>query len=214
MLTFISRSRPWWLGGVACGGVVLSHWIAYLAVPEGTLDHALAQTGHRYWGHFVALALAASVAALTSFSLRALRGEDRRCRRSLERQFLSLVALQGGGLFLLEATERALSGHFDGVAGLATEPAVAWGLLVQVAVAAAAVGGWFASGTSSSASNESSTGPAPKGSLSHVGSCLGKWDVVAVRRSGLEGLEARRCVSRSRSDFRNRPATAGTVPRT
>ena len=124
-----------WLGGLASGGVVAAHWLAYrLTTPAGHHEsEILHSTGHRYWTWFMALALGALVAGLAGFAHQRLRaiapvGPGALYRYSLGR----LIALQATGFLLLEIFER-LASH--GSLDLAHQPAVVLGVALQILIA-------------------------------------------------------------------------------
>jgi len=134
-----SMLRHAWLGGLASGGVALTHVLTYfLAAPDPHgRRHLLLATGHRYWPLITGIALGALVAGLAQFSLRCFRGAGSRHATGL-RFYGSiaarLAALQAVGFAALETVERELAG--GSVGGLLTEPVLPIGLLVQTAVAA------------------------------------------------------------------------------
>ena len=90
----MTRRRPiggFALAGTASGGVILGHWLAYVAaVPAPTLRaHIMAATGHGYWLGAVKVAVVLAVASLgaafvgqLSRSLRDERAEPRSLIRS------------------------------------------------------------------------------------------------------------------------------------
>jgi hypothetical protein len=123
--------RPFALAGVAVGGIVVGHLLAYLAAfPASTERHAhLAATGHGSFESLVGLGIAAgalAVAAIAARSLRSTGGLDRR------QTALILGPLQVAGFACLEISERGFS-----LAAAAADPAVVLGLAIQLAVAIA-----------------------------------------------------------------------------
>jgi hypothetical protein len=139
-LRVISSAR-WWLGGLAAGGVVASHWLAYsLAVPDPHLRHeVLAETGHGYWQYAVAVVLGLVVASLSGFACQRVwpsRADSGDRGSPYYGVAGRLIALQATGLLILEGAERALTGTEP--LGVFTEAPVIIGLAVQVLVALAA----------------------------------------------------------------------------
>jgi hypothetical protein len=130
-----------WVGGLACGGVVLTHTLAYLlAAPDPqSRRQLLLATGHRYWPYFSALALGAVVAGLAQFTLRRFRHArpaDNTVRQLFGPTAGRLIALQAIGFLGVEAFEGVFV-HGDLTEVLA-EPVIPLGLLVQTLVAALA----------------------------------------------------------------------------
>lgn len=126
-----------WLGGLASGGVVAAHWVAYrLTIPAGHHEsEILHATGHRHWTWFMAVALGALVAGLAGFAHQRVRARGRSpmgpaalYRYSLGR----LITLQASGFLLLEMVERIASG---GSLDLAHQPAVVLGVGLQILIA-------------------------------------------------------------------------------
>ena len=129
-----------WVAGLAAGGVVVSHWLAYLlAVPDAhSRADILAATGHRYWIWVVAVAFGAFVAALSCYTMGVLRaGSPGRGSYDAGGVTVRLIALHVPGLLLLESAERVLSHGHVHVLSLLSEPAVVMGLVVQMLVALA-----------------------------------------------------------------------------
>ena len=122
-----------WLGGLAAGGVVLAHQLAYLTAAPHPHERAelMRAAGHRNWSLVVALATGLMVAGLAGFVRRGLGGG---AVRAVGRGVASRLALlQGGAFLLLEATERSLAGA-DALSALG-EPVVLLGFLLQAVVA-------------------------------------------------------------------------------
>ena len=136
MLPITCRARAW-LGALAFSGAVGGHILAYAFIAPD--PHARAEllqgTGHGPWPVVVAIALAALVAGCAG----CLRDGAARLRGSPTGQSLyastalRLGALQMASFLILETAERTLvHGHIHAVLG---EPAVAVGMVVQVATA-------------------------------------------------------------------------------
>jgi hypothetical protein len=126
------------LAGMALGGVVAGHAIAYLAaIPSHATRHdVLAETGHGYWAVAVVVALAASLLATGSVAVRHARAgaAGRTCRRDLSRWLAPRLAAVQLLLYLVaEATERVVAGV--PLAELLHEGLLPWGLLAQLVVA-------------------------------------------------------------------------------
>ena len=134
-LKIMTAHERLWLGGLASGGVVLAHWIAFfLAAPAPAPRHELLrQTGHGAWAYVVALAVGLLVACLAGGLCGRLRGEPSRVR-SLAYSWVRLLAYQAVLFIVLEGLERIASSGTP--LSLAIEPVVIVGLLVQVVVAA------------------------------------------------------------------------------
>jgi hypothetical protein len=125
-----------WLGGLASGGVVAGHALAFtLVAPHPVQRHALlSETGHGAWPLLVPMAMGAFVAGLAGFAVGQLRDERplppaARLRGAAGR----LVPLQLAAFLLLEALERLASGHQ--LSELPGEPVIAIGLATQALVA-------------------------------------------------------------------------------
>ncbi len=145
MLSAASLRARLSLGGLAAGGVVVTHWLAYrLSAPdEATRAELLRSTGHRLWPVISAIAMGALVTGLIGFAGEWLWGPSsraaRRSRLGLYRYAATgLIGLQAVGWVMLEGAERlflrthpeeVLHGH-----------AVLIGLLIQVLVALIAAG--------------------------------------------------------------------------
>jgi hypothetical protein len=126
----MGRDRRWPVGGLAFGGIVVTHVLAYRAVEHGhgARQALLDETGHRLWPWVATLGVAGAVAALGAHTARAARSPHH--TRGVP--FFFLVTVQTGGWLLLETFERLAFG--GGHASLLDTPMVV-GLLVQVAVA-------------------------------------------------------------------------------
>lgn len=119
------------LAGLAAGGAVLGHALAYaLVFPGASERHAhLAATGHGAF-HLVAVAVCPVVGvALFALCLRAVRA---RPLPSVGGTAAALAALQSALFLLAESAERG----FD-LVPIASDPAVRLGLLLQVVLAVA-----------------------------------------------------------------------------
>jgi hypothetical protein len=137
------------LAGMALGGVVAGHAVAYLAaIPSpAARHHVLAETGHGYWRVAVAAALGASLFAAGSVALRHVRaGAEGRARRADVCRWLAprLAAVQVLVFLAAEATERVVAGV--PLAEFLHEGLLLWGLVAQLLVAllATVVLGWLA----------------------------------------------------------------------
>lgn len=117
--------------GAAWAGLVLGHALSYLlAYPSGPERHVqLLATGHRWLGPAVLSLGAAVPAVLVAAASRAVRTGASSPRGLLPR----LAAVQTAAFLAIEVAERG----FD-LAWALTDPAVLLGLVIQVAVAAAA----------------------------------------------------------------------------
>lgn len=128
--------------------IALGHLVGYaVAHPEAP------QRAHVLAGHSHLWAVLALGALSGCFGLSAL-AHARSVDRRLVPRYGRLVQLGALGYWLLEACERVVHGGLDGIA---TEPALWWGLLLQTAVAglllalarsAARIGYWFGARTS------------------------------------------------------------------
>lgn len=129
------------LAGVALGGVVAGHSVAYIvAIPASATRHAvLAETGHGYWPVAVLAALAACLCAAGSVALRHARAvTGGRALRADVSGWLAprLAAVQILLYVAAEATERVVAGV--PLADLLHGGLLLWGLLAQLLVALAA----------------------------------------------------------------------------
>jgi hypothetical protein len=117
--------------GAAWAGLILGHGLTYLLAYPGASDrqvHLLA-TGHRWLGPAILSLGAAIPAVLVVAAARAVR-----TGRAAPRRLLPWLALAQVSAFLaIEVAERGLD-----LAGALGDPAVLLGVVVQVAVAAAA----------------------------------------------------------------------------
>jgi hypothetical protein len=139
----LDRARHAVLGpaGLAAAGVVFSHWIAnrFAAHQANRHQQLLATTGHRYWSWAVALAAGAFMLGLTAGAVRVLSRRQAalpRNARTYTSIAVGLMAWQSAGFLVLESTERWLVGNHLHVSHLLAEPAVVWGLVVQVPLSA------------------------------------------------------------------------------
>jgi hypothetical protein len=137
------------LAGLALGGVVAGHAVAYVAaIPSpAARHHVLTETGHGYWRVAVVAALGASLFAGGSVALRNARaGANGRARRVDVCRWLAprLAAVQVLLFLAAEATERVVAGV--PLAEFLHEGLLLWGLLAQVLVAllATVLLGWLA----------------------------------------------------------------------
>jgi len=126
------------LAGMALGGVVAGHAVAYLAaIPSpAARHHVLAETGHGYWRVAVVAALGASLFSAGFLALcHARAGARGRARRADISRWLAprLAAVQLLLFLAAEATERVVAGA--PLAHLLHEGLLAWGLLAQLVVA-------------------------------------------------------------------------------
>jgi len=122
--------------GTAGGGVLLGHWLAYLAaLPKASLrDAVLSSTGHGYWTEAVRLAVALGVcglAALVTASLRTEAGPSD--RMTFSALLLRLAPIQCAAFLTMETVERAPA-HVP-VASLLTVRVLVLGLAFQVLTA-------------------------------------------------------------------------------
>lgn len=127
-----------WLGGLAAGGVVAAHALAFILVAPNPVrrQQLLDSTGHGSWPLVVSVAMGALVIGLAGFAASSLR-------RGRPGGFPTgaagrLILLQGVGYLLLEGLERLAMGK--GLAGLVElpfEPVIAIGLVVQFLLALA-----------------------------------------------------------------------------
>jgi hypothetical protein len=127
-----------WIGGLAAGGVVVGHSLAFmLAAPHRVQRQGLlAETGHGAWPLLVPIAMGVLVANLVGFAARRLRDERPAPDAALLRGTAGrLVPLQLGAFVLLEALERLASGN--DLAELPGEPVIAIGLVTQAVAALA-----------------------------------------------------------------------------
>jgi hypothetical protein len=134
----VSLRQRLWIGGLASGGVVAGHALAFtLAAPDPTQRRGLlALTGHGAWPLLVPIAMGALVAGLAGFAVGRLRDERPAPDAALLRgAAVQLVPLQLAAFLLLEALERLASGHQ--LSELPGEPVIAIGLATQALVALA-----------------------------------------------------------------------------
>jgi hypothetical protein len=132
----VSLGQRLWIGGLASGGVVAGHALAFtLVAPHPVQRQALlSETGHGAWPLLVPMAMGALVAGLAGFAVGQLRDERplppvARLRGAAGR----LVPLQLAAFLLLEALERLAGGHQ--LSELPGEPVIAIGLATQALVA-------------------------------------------------------------------------------
>jgi uncharacterized membrane protein len=125
-----------WLGGLAAGGVVVAHVLAFLLVAPNPLQRGelLEATGHGAWRFLLPIAMGAVVVALAGFASGRSREDRPTPPAALFRGTAGrLVTLQLAAFLLLEALERLAAGH--GLTDLLREPVIAIGLVAQVLVA-------------------------------------------------------------------------------
>lgn len=135
----MSGSHPRYLTatlGVAGGGLVLGHWLAYaIGSPDATArDELLATTGHGYLPYATQVAMLAATTAIVGLFAARLAGR-RATGRSFGADVAGLAALQSVAFVALEASERLLSGA--PLHDMTHTPLLAVGLAVQLVVAAA-----------------------------------------------------------------------------
>ena len=138
-----SRVKRAWLGGLACAGVVVAHWIAYLIAPPEGHSHAegLAATGHELWPYFVALAAGGFVTAVSGFVADRFGEEPGASASALWwHAARRLVPAQVLAFTCLELAERALFADPGHGGGLLTEPVLWVGIALQVLCALAGAG--------------------------------------------------------------------------
>jgi hypothetical protein len=126
--------------GVAVGGAVLAHWLAYvLAIPAAhTRAEVLAASGHSYWVMAIKLAVVLGLAALGALFLRHL-GRPPSTWESGQEAFSAIAArlslLQVTAFIAMEVTERLMVGA--PVAHLFHHRLFLMGLALQLIVASA-----------------------------------------------------------------------------
>src|SRR5919109_779376 len=125
-----------WLGGLAAGGVVAAHALAFLVVAPDPVrrEQLLDATGHKGWPLVVSVLMGVLVVGLVGFAADSLR------RGRIARVPLGtvgrLIFLQGVGFVLLEGLERLATGRGLGaLVELPSEPVIAIGLALQVLLA-------------------------------------------------------------------------------
>jgi hypothetical protein len=123
--------RRWAVAAVGLGGVVVGHVLAYALAFPSPLARArhLATTGHGGFGGLATLAATVAFVALAAIGAGALR---RREPVAFGHASRTLIAVQVSAFVLLELIERHLH-----VGATFADPAVAIGILAQVAVALA-----------------------------------------------------------------------------
>jgi hypothetical protein len=126
-----------WLGGLAAGGVMAAHLVAFFLVAPDPSQRAelLEATGHGAWAVLVSLALGAMVAGLAGFAVGRIREGDAPPGTLYRGTLGRLLALQVLGFVLLEALER-LAHHPGDLLGFLGEPVVLIGLVLAAATAA------------------------------------------------------------------------------
>jgi hypothetical protein len=134
------RIRPGtrlWLGGLAAGGVVAAHLLAFLIVAPDPLlrEELLETTGHGAWPMVVSVAMGAIVIGLAGFIAGPRPGRSQ--PRAFPLHIASrLLLLQIGGFILLEGLERLAMGKgMAAVGALASEPVIVIGVVAQVITA-------------------------------------------------------------------------------
>lgn len=126
--------------GVAVGGAVVAHWLAYvLAIPAThARSEVLAASGHSYWGMAIKLAVVLGLAALGALFLRHL-GRSPSTWESGQEAFSAIAArlslLQVTAFIAMEVTERLVVGA--PVAHLFHHRLFLMGLALQLIVASA-----------------------------------------------------------------------------
>ena len=127
-----------WLGGLAAGGVVAAHVLAFFTVaPDATRRAVLLEdSGHGAWPLVVSVALGALVAGLASFALGRSRDTGVPPRSLFGGVLVRLTLLQVGGFVLLETLERLARHDLSELPGLLGEPVVLIGLVLTAVTAA------------------------------------------------------------------------------
>jgi hypothetical protein len=128
------------LVGVAVGGVVLAHWLAYVVAIPGAHARAqvLAASGHSYWVMAIKFAVVLGLAALGALFLRHLDRSPRTWESGQEafsRIAARLSLLQVMAFIAMEVTERLVVGA--PVAHLFHHRLFLMGLALQLIVASA-----------------------------------------------------------------------------
>src|SRR5947199_5749094 len=101
----VLRAVP--IAAVAMAGVLLGHWLAYVAaVPRGILRaETLAATGHGYWTEAVRVAAALGVSGVAALVLAHFRSDA--CEGSHPERFSSLILrlgpIQGAAFLAIES---------------------------------------------------------------------------------------------------------------
>jgi hypothetical protein len=115
--------------GLAGGGMLLAHWLAYVLAfgDPHARAHILAQSGHSYWIYAAAVGLAAATLGFGSL-VRNLNPHKRGISLGTR-----LAMFQVAGFVALEAAERLATGH--ALVEVFTEPGLWIGIVVQVALA-------------------------------------------------------------------------------
>jgi hypothetical protein len=127
-----------WLGGLAAGGVVAAHLLAFLIVAPDRAQRAelLESSGHGAWPLVASIAMGALVAGLAGFAVGRARDPDGPPGSLYRGIVLRLSALQVAGFLLLEAVERLARNHADGFLSLLGEPVVLIGVAMAAVTAA------------------------------------------------------------------------------
>ena len=133
------RTRVW-LGGLAAGGVVAAHVLAFLIVAPDPVRRAqlLEESGHGAWPLVVSLATGALVAGLAGFTVGRGRRPGPSPRSLFAGAVVRLTVLQVVGFVGLEALERVALHDAAELLGLLGEPVVLIGVVLAAATAVVA----------------------------------------------------------------------------
>jgi hypothetical protein len=137
-----ARLRGLPLMSTAVGGVLVGHWLAYVAaIPRASVRAAaLADSGHSYLDTAVRIAVVLAVAGVGTILLRLLAWSDGQAAQgragTLRWVAVRLAVLQVLGFTAMETAERVAAGA--PVAGMFAHHVFAIGLLLQVLVACVA----------------------------------------------------------------------------
>lgn len=146
-----ARAPLSWLAALATAGIVAGHTLTYWAVAPGPVhrDALLAATGHTYWHAAVAVAVVATMWAVSACVARNVRwvlspGADGRLRQGVEQEpggfATRLVLLQVTGFVVMEIAERAAAGAPLSTTTLFAHGTLLLGVVAQVAVALVVAG--------------------------------------------------------------------------
>jgi hypothetical protein len=126
-----------WLGGLAAGGVVAAHGLAFLVVAPNATRRAelLEATGHGAWPLVVSLAMGALVAGLARVAICRSRPAGRPPRSLFRSTVGRLALLQVLGYVGLEGVERLARHGTAELPGLLGEPVVLIGIALTAATA-------------------------------------------------------------------------------
>jgi hypothetical protein len=118
--------------GAAVGGVLLGHWLTYVAESPGATDALLRQTGHAYLAPANEAGVVVALAVLAVVFLGGLTG-DAHEPPSFGRLVARLVAFQLFAFVAMEVLERITSGA--PLSGLMHHGLLAVGVAIQILVA-------------------------------------------------------------------------------